>query len=213
LAKDRASAEIIKPLAVGDDVRRWRIQAGNRWVVFARRGIQIDDYPAVKTHLMLWKTQLMPRKAGENIQGRKPGRYKWYEIQDEVAYFEAFERPKIIFPDICKEARFTFDREKYYIDATASCIGVDDIYLLGILNSAPTWRYMCEKFAVLGDAQKGGRMRLKSFYVEQIPIPDASSAERAAITALVQKCLDAKGIGCEKWEAEINERVAALYGL
>jgi hypothetical protein len=49
--------------------------------------------------------------------------------------------------------------------------------------------------------------------MERIPIPDAPIAERAAITALVQKCLDAKGVGCEKWEAEINERVAALYGL
>jgi hypothetical protein len=33
------------------------------------------------------------------------------------------------------------------------------------------------------------------------------------IAALVQKCLDAKGIGCASWEQEINERVAALYGL
>jgi len=29
----------------------------------------------------------------------------------------------------------------------------------------------------------------------------------------VQKCLDAKGVGVEKWEAEISDRVANLYGL
>jgi len=34
-----------------------------------------------------------------------------------------------------------------------------------------------------------------------------------AISALSQKCLDAQGIGCEAWEKEIDERVAALYGL
>ncbi|GEM_PF-1664451 len=40
-----------------------------------------------------------------------------------------------------------------------------------------------------------------------------TSSERTALAALAQKCLDAKGVGCEKWEEEINERVAALYGL
>jgi hypothetical protein len=29
----------------------------------------------------------------------------------------------------------------------------------------------------------------------------------------VQKCLDAKGVGVEEWEAEIDDRVAHLYGL
>ncbi len=46
-----------------------------------------------------------------------------------------------------------------------------------------------------------------------LPVPNASDADRAAIAALVQKCLDVKGVGCEEWEREIDERVAALYGL
>jgi len=35
------------------------------------------------------------------------------------------------------------------------------------------------------------------------------------IASLVQQCLDAKGQGPQiaEWEAEINERVARLYGL
>jgi len=41
----------------------------------------------------------------------------------------------------------------------------------------------------------------------------ATDSERATISALVQKCLDAKGIDCIEWEREIDERVAALYGL
>lgn len=31
--------------------------------------------------------------------------------------------------------------------------------------------------------------------------------------ALVQTCLDARCVGCEVWEREIDERVAGLYGL
>lgn len=49
--------------------------------------------------------------------------------------------------------------------------------------------------------------------MSRVPIPNASNTEREAISKLVQKCLDAKGVGCEAWEKEIDERVTALYGL
>ena len=52
-----------------------------------------------------------------------------------------------------------------------------------------------------------------AIYLEKIPIPKASQTDRLAIEALVQKCLDAKGVGVEEWEAEIDDRVAHLYGL
>jgi hypothetical protein len=39
------------------------------------------------------------------------------------------------------------------------------------------------------------------------------NSEKEAISKLVQKCLDAKGVDCEAWEKEIDDRVAALYGL
>ena len=59
----------------------------------------------------------------------------------------------------------------------------------------------------------GGHLRFKRQYVEKIPIPPASESEKEPIIKLVQKCLDAKGVNCEEWEKEIDERVAALYGL
>ncbi len=70
-------------------------------------------------------------------------------------------------------------------------------------------------FLELGAQIRGGYLRFKRQYVKQIPIPDAPPVDRAAIVSLVQKCLDAKGQGPEvtAWEAEINARVARLYGL
>ena len=51
--------------------------------------------------------------------------------------------------------------------------------------------------------------------MDQIPIPNASPAERNAIADLAQKCLDVRGQGPDvaAWEAEIDARVARLYGL
>ncbi|MCH2246341.1 MAG: hypothetical protein MK111_17185 [Crocosphaera sp.] len=49
--------------------------------------------------------------------------------------------------------------------------------------------------------------------IKQIPIPKARETDKKAIEKLVQKCLDAKGVGVEEWEAEIDDIVAHLYGL
>lgn len=213
IAQDANSAEIIKPLAVGDDVRKWRIEGQNRWLIFTRRGIHINAYPAIKAHLQQWQDDLTPRKTSEESRGRKPGSYKWYEIQDDIAYFAEFDKPKIVFPDIAKESRFTFDTNGIYFSNTIYFIPVDDLYLLGLLNSNILWQYYRERMTVMGDANKGGRLRFFRQFVEQIPIPSASSAERNIIAALVQKCLNKQGIGCEAEEREIDERVARLYGV
>jgi hypothetical protein len=71
------------------------------------------------------------------------------------------------------------------------------------------WEYLqntCSKLS-------GGALAMQTPYLTKLPIPKASTTDRNAISQLVQKCLDAKGVGCEAWEKEINERVAALYGL
>lgn len=202
--QDPSALAIIKPLAYGDICRRWRIGGGRKWVFYIHPGTDMSNYPVVLRYLERHKEQLL----------RRAGKQPWYELQQpQFKFAEAYEKPKIVFPDIGKEPRFSLDAQGHYLDATATCIAVPDLYLLGLLNSSTVWRYITEKCAVLGDAEKGGRVRLKTFYVERIPIPNASAPDRAAIAALVQKCLDANGVGCEAWEQEINGRVAALYGL
>jgi hypothetical protein len=217
IAQDSKSTEIIKPLAIGDDVRKWCINYKDKWLIFTRRGINIDAYPAIKTYLAQWRTELEPKPRNwsnsSKWEGRKSGSYKWYEIQDDVAYYAQFGNSKIVFPDIAKESRFTFDTTGAYVNNTLYFIPTDDLYLLGILNSSIIWEYCKERLTVLGDANKGGRLRFFRQFVEKIPIPNASTTEREAISKLVQKCLDAKGVNCKAWEKEISDRVAALYGL
>lgn len=210
---DPKSFEIIKPLVVGDDIRRFRVETTDRWLIFSKRGTNINAYPAIKRHLERWREELEPKKTGTEAKGRAPGDYLWYELQASPADTRRFEAPKILFPDIAKSPRFAFDRTGAFTNDTTFIIPLQDYFLLGVLNSTFVWSYLMKKAAVLGDAENGGRLRLKRIYVEQIPIPDASAADRTAIAALVQKCLDAQGVGCETWEREIDERVAALYGL
>ncbi|WP_395092213.1 Eco57I restriction-modification methylase domain-containing protein [Armatimonas sp.] len=203
IAADSKSAELIKPLAVGDDIRRWRIEKKDKWLIVTKIGVDISRYPAVFKHLSQWESELKIR--------RDQGNY-WWELR-ACAYYNTFDHPKIMYPVIGKEPRFTIDNISSYTNDKTFLIGSDSLFLLGVLNSSTVWGYLKSICSVLGDEEKGGRLELRSIYVSKIPIPNATDDEKAAISALVQACLDKRGQGVEAEEAEINARVAALYGL
>jgi type I restriction-modification system DNA methylase subunit len=200
--EDPASEEIIKPLAVGDDVRKWRTKDKGKWLIVTKIGIDIAKYPAIFNHLQKWQSQLEKRCDQGN---------HWWELR-ACAYYSAFDQPKIIYPDIAKESRFTFDNNGKYLGNTSYFIPVNNLYLLGVLNSSYVWNFCKENCSVMGDAAKNGRLRLFRDFMKIIPIPHVSEIEQKQISKLVQKCLDAKGVGCEKWEREIDILVGRLYG-
>jgi len=176
IAEDAKSGEIIKPFLVGDDIRHYYADFKELYVIFTRRGIDITKYKAIERHLSFYRTFLEPKpqnydakKQGE-WQGRKPGPYKWYEIQDNVAYYADFEKPKIIYPEIAMNSRFAFDEDGYFTNNKTFLIPRNDKYLLSLLNSRAIWFYLKKVCSVLGDADEGGRLELRSIHVETLPI-------------------------------------------
>jgi hypothetical protein len=176
IAEDPKSAEIIKPLLIGDDIRRYSYEFREQFLIFTRRGIDITKYRAIERHLMQYKMQLEPKPANWDEQkqgkwpGRKPGPYKWYEIQDNVAYFEDFEKPKIMYPEIAMVSRFTLDTDGFYTNNKVFLIPENDYYLLSLLNSELIWFFLKKICSVLGDAEEGGRLELRAIHVEKVPI-------------------------------------------
>jgi hypothetical protein len=170
IAKDRRSAELIHPLLGGEDIRRYIFHETGLWLIFTRRGVEIDRYPAIHEHLAQWKEDLTPKRSKSAKRGRKPGRYQWYEIQDDVAYYKVFDGPKIIFPDICKGPRFCVDRTGIYLANTAYCLGTDDLYLLGVLNSRLFWFAISNISIPFGIRAGEYRYRLIYQYMERVPI-------------------------------------------
>lgn len=209
IAQDPRSTEVIKPLMIGKDIGKWKASFRDRWLIFMKRGMDIDCYPAIKAHLISWRKNLESKHWGEGLKGHTSGYDKWYELQASPAETQRFEKPKIVFPDIASEPRFAFDTKGTYLSNTAYTIPLDDLYLLGVLNSTCVKDYYIKQSAQI----RGGYLRFFIQYVERIPIPDASPDDRRIIAELVQKCLDAQGVGCEQWEEEIDLFVAALYGL
>ena len=211
IAEDPKSVEIIKPLATGKDIKRWQMVSRNKWLIFTRRGIDIEAYPAIKRHLLKFKRELTPRDEDSmsTDAGRKPGAYKWFEIQDDIAYFAEFSSGKIVYPVIARQPTFCFDEKGTFCNDKGWIIGANDKFLLAILNTSYFWEFVR---AVCSPLQ-GGFYEMRRVSLEHFPIPTASPSERNALAALAQKCLDAGGVGCESFEKEIDERVAALYGL
>jgi hypothetical protein len=237
IREDKRSAEIIKPFIVGDDIRKYHINFNERYLIFARHGIQIHEFPAIERHLSNLKDRLMPRPKdwrGMQWAGRKPGPYKWYEIQDTINYYEEFEKPKIIYPVIAKESRFAFDEDGRYSNDKTFIIPLDDKYLLGLLNSLLCWGYLRRLCSVLGDPDKKGRLELRAIFLENLPIvpvnlsnpiekdhhkrivklvdsmlslhKQLSEAKSAAQKEVIQRQINAT-------DAEIDRLVYELYGL
>jgi hypothetical protein len=170
IKEDAVSAEIIKPFLAGRDIKRYQPPKSDKYLIFTRRGIDIDKYPAIKKHLTKFKDQLMPKPKdwnGHEWKGRKPGSYQWYEIQDAIDYDKEFEKTKLLWPGISLEvAAFAFDENNFYGNDNNQLIVSSDKYLLGILNSS------LSKFQLqnICDKVQGGFYRLKIIYVKQLSI-------------------------------------------
>ena len=194
IAEDAKSAELIKPFLAGRDIKRYLPPKSDKYVIFTRRGVNIDSYPAIKKHLSQFRERLTPKPKdykGNEWKGRKPGPYQWYEIQDSIDYYSDFEKPKIFWPEIAGDARFTFDGSCYYANNKTYIIPVSDFYLLGLLNSALLRLFIHN---VCTDLQ-GNSFNFSAVFVERTPIRiiDASNPANVArhdrMVALVEQML------------------------
>ncbi len=210
IREDKSSAEILKPFLRGRDVKRWRCEPKDLWLIFTRRGIDIRRYPAIHEHLKPFKKRLTPGIPG----GRKPGNYAWYEIQDNIAYWQEFEQPKIVIPAIANSTQYVADSRGYFSnDKTSICVSNELHFLLALLNSNTLWWFIRHTAA----SKQGGFYEFKPMYVAALPIPAASSADKARLTKLAERAAkqaeaeDAAGLRAT--EREIDEIVYRLFDL
>ncbi len=214
ISEDPKSNELIKPLLRGRDLRKWRTDSTGQYLIFTRQGVEIDRYTAVKKHLSQYRRNLEPKKSRAEKYGRKMGSYKWYEIQDVVAYYAEFEKPKILYPEISKELYAGYDTSGAFGLKTTYSIPTNDLSLLAILNSRLFDWYARHSFGSLGDTWEGGGLFFFRQYMEQVPIVDRTDAQKAELSRLVEQILaDPEGDGVRDIEREIDERVYRVYEL
>lgn len=209
IAEHPSSADVLKPFLRGRDVKRWRVEPPDLWLIFTRRGIDITQYPAIHNHLLSYKDRLMPGVPG----GRAQGNYEWYELQASPADTKRFEEPKIIFSRFLDKTAFAFDRDGYFPNNALWVIGNANHLLTAILNSKVGWWFLLQHST---DLQNKFLQVFKDNLLE-IGIPAATPAQQAPIAALVERILAAKranpAADVAALEAEIDAHVYRLYGL
>lgn len=160
LQKDNRLSQFIFPFIDGDNVRKYLINYENKYIILAKHGQNLDDYPVLIEYFSLFK---------DKLQKRSDKGDKWYQLRT-CSYYDDFLKPKILYPDIALESRFTYDDKYFFPNATLFVIPKDDKYLLCILNSKVAWFYFQRNCPVIGDINNRGRLRLKNAYVSSLPI-------------------------------------------
>ncbi len=215
IAEDPNSAEIIKPFLAGRDIKRYQQPVSDKYLIFSRRGININNYPAILNHLEQYRIQLEPKPKNHSgpWPGRKPGTYKWYEIQDAVDYFKEFEKEKIIIPAIVKSASYGYDRKSCYSNDKTTIIPTGDLCLFGMLNSSVIDYFLRS----IASTKQNGYFEYKPVYIAQLPIFNATDTQKQEIERISSQVLELRNKdklnNTTPLEQEIDRLVYGLYGL
>jgi len=182
VAEDPKCAEIIRPMLRGKDAGRWVPKYQDVWLIFTRRGIEIDAFPSIKDHLQAFRSQLEPRPKewpkGKEWVGRKQGSYMWYEIQDNIAYWKEFSRPKIIYQEINRTCSFAYDHTGCLLNNKLFMIPDAELWLLAVLNSSICKFYLHASTGV----PVGGFLALQSPVFEPLPIVSPSANQESLLS-------------------------------
>jgi hypothetical protein len=180
VAQDPKSVELLKPFLRGDNIKRWHIESEGLYLINTAKGkIDIDVYPAIRDYLRPLRPELEKRATNQ----------EWFELQQaQLAYQPNFLKGGIAFPDFSQGPKFAPISDGLLIDCTVFIIPKAPPELLGLLNSRLAWFVL---FAVSNPLRGGTwRLRLKSQYVEQIPIVTANDQQRARLSKLANACAD-----------------------
>ncbi|MFN3651307.1 MAG: Eco57I restriction-modification methylase domain-containing protein [Armatimonadota bacterium] len=188
---DPGCNDLIKPALRGEDLRPWYQEKEGRWMIvvpsgWTRRafGDGLDErdawqrvssrYPGLAEHLTPFITSARKRL--------DQGEY-WWELR-ACSYYDAFESPKILWPDISKLPRLSWDDDGQYINNTGFFLVPDGPHLLGLLQSRVLWFATSQVCQPLRLRAGLWQYRLFTQFMGRLPIPSVSGDERVAITNL-----------------------------
>ena len=168
IAQDPKSAEIIRPILRGRDIKRYGYEFADLYLINTHNGVKekgikhtnIEDYPAVKAHLDLFYPQLEKRAD----QGDTP-----YNLRN-CAYIEDFYKQKIVYQELTQGSCFYLDKEaKFFVSNTGYLITGNDLeYLILFLNS----KFVEFIFKSFYSVSLGGLgIRWLAQCIENLPIP------------------------------------------
>jgi type I restriction-modification system DNA methylase subunit len=181
--KYQIEPEIAKPLLVGEDVRRWKINWSGNYILYTR---DIDLEKQKNTYRYLKEHQ---EKLSQRTSIKGTG-IKWYELS-RPRDPRAFECKKIVTPRIATGNNFALDENgEFYCGDTTYVIvpkdSVDIFYLLGLLNSKVLDFYLKQVSPFFMDRY----FVYNASYTERFPIKLPKTLEERKITEEIIQSVD-----------------------
>jgi hypothetical protein len=176
IAEDPNSAQLLKPFLEGKDLKKWRIEPQDLWLIYIpKRRVAIADFPAIERHLRKFKTALEKRATKQ----------EWFELQQAQADYETdFQSAKLLYPEISQGSKFALDEIGFYPMNKLFYLATTDWFLVALLNSRITWTYL---FGICSPLRGGEwRLELRGQYVETVPIPKADTPTRDRLAVLAE---------------------------
>ncbi|MGB9002731.1 MAG: TaqI-like C-terminal specificity domain-containing protein, partial [Nitrosotalea sp.] len=187
------NSDLIKPFLTGAEIKRYAIKSKKNHIILTKIGVDIHKYPEIFKHLSNFQEALEKRW--------DKGDY-WYELR-ACAYYDSFDKPKIIWGNLTKRSSFTLDEKyRFYVNAPACILSTNSKYVLGILNS----KLMTYFLKSISAERQGGYIEQKPVYVSQVPIKKSSEHQKEEINQLVEKMLSLNQRINEMGDKNTNER-------
>jgi len=179
IERDPKSADIIKPILRGRDIKRYHSEFADKWLIYSYQGIHMAEYTAIIEHLENYKIKLLKRTGG--ARRNKSGTivsipYCWNELQVDYyssGTYKEFEKERIAWPETAMDNQFGIVKPFYMQDKTSFFMTCANRYLLAVLNSSVS-RFF---FDSLVSKMRGGYFSMSKIYVEQFPIPIISKID------------------------------------
>ncbi len=191
VSADPNSAPLFKPYLRGQDIDRWQAGWSGLWMLalkssanhpwpWAEAGegaetVFAKTYPAIHAHMNQYREALVKRQdQGEN----------WWELR-ACAYWEKFDRPKIMYQDITWQPSFCLDTNGTLSNNTVYFLSPADRWALVALNSPIAWWFAWR------NAQHGKDEALRFFtsFMEGFPVPRPTDELRKTAEEVVQRLI------------------------
>ena len=222
IAQDAKSSEIIKPLLRGRDIECYYTEQTTSYLIntFPALNLDINDYPAVKNYLMEFGKDRLEQAGKTLVDGtksRKKTRNKWFETQDQIAYYLEFEKEKMVWKRIGSILRFAYSRHPMLcLDSTCIATGKKVKFLTAVLNS----RVSHYQLFNLAPKTGTGDLIVSVQALEPLLVPPITESNQHLVERIerqVDKIIDAKHTEPDPdttdLENEIDILVYALYDL
>jgi hypothetical protein len=176
---DPKSAELLKPFLRGENIKRWRVESEDLFLINMPKGkVDIEAYPAIRDWLLPFKPELEKRATKQ----------EWWELQQaQLTYQPKFLDTKISYPHFQNERMFALEETAAFSNDKSYFIPANDLALLCFLNSMIVWFFL----TAISPAVRNNWHEMRVQYVEKLPIPDFSNDVRTHLAAFGQTCTDA----------------------